>query len=101
MRKLILLTCFTVCHDAHYDLSMRAVKAPGRVRLCIHTIYGKLGPLDSDKGVRIMPCSEKGRSILATILIIIHSTNPIFRNEQKFDESSPFMKLGRNWEIND
>ena len=40
-----------------------------------------------------MPCSEKGISILATILIIVHWTKPIFRHEQKFDESSTYMKL--------
>ena len=37
---------------------------------------------DSDKGPRIMPCSEKGISLLGTILIIFHGTKPQFRHEQ-------------------
>ena len=31
----------------------------------------------------------------------IQLTKPIFRHEQKFDESSPYMKFGRNWVINE
>ena len=45
--------------------------------------------------------SEKGISVLVTIFIIVHRTKPIFRHEQWFDESSPYMKFGRNWVIND
>ena len=37
---------------------------------------------DSDKGPRITPCIEKVIFVLATILIIIHHTTPIFRHEQ-------------------
>ena len=55
---------------------------------------------DSDKGPRLMPSREKGISVLAKILIIIHLTKPIFRHE-KFDESSLYMKFGRNRVIND
>ena len=37
---------------------------------------------DSDKGLRIMPCIEKVTFVLATILIIIYHSTPIFRHEQ-------------------
>ena len=48
-----------------------------------------------------MPCSENGISVLATILFIVHPTKPIVRHEQLFDESNPYIKLGRNCVIND
>ena len=35
---------------------------------------------DSGKGPSIMPCSEKGISVLATNLIIVHRTKLIFRH---------------------
>ena len=40
--------------------------------------------------------NKKGMSVLATIL-----DKPIFRYTHYFDESSPYMKLGRNWVINE
>ena len=61
----------------------------------------KLEQLDLDQGPGLIPTSEKRISLLAKILIIIHWTKPIFRHEQKFDKSSPYMKLGRTWVIND
>ena len=46
-------------------------------------IYGmELEQSDSDKGPRIILCSEKRISISVTILIIVHRTKPIFRHEQ-------------------
>ena len=51
----------------------------------------KLELLDSDKGPRLMPCSER-ISVLAKILIIIHQIEPIFRHEHIVDESSLYME---------
>ena len=61
----------------------------------------KLEQSESYKGPRIIPCSEKAISILGTILIVIHPTKPIFRHDQLFDGSSPYVKFGRNRVIND
>ena len=39
-------------------------------------------------------------TILATILVIIHRTKPIFELGQEVDRSNIHMKLGRNWVTN-
>ena len=53
------------------------------INLKINNFKQQLEQSDSDKGPRIMPCSDrKGVSILATILIIVHPTKPTFRHEQ-------------------
>ena len=44
-----------------------------------------------------MHCSEKGISVLATILIIIQLIKPIFRHEQEIDESCPQVQTDRWW----
>ena len=52
----------------------------------------KLEQSDYDKGPRLMPIAKRGYP---------QQTKPIFRHEQQFDESSPYIKFGRNWVIND
>ena len=68
--------------------------------IAICMVFGLVCRLEqsgSNKGPAKCPAVKKAiPSSLATILITVHRTKPIFRHEQKFDEGSPYMKFGRN-----